>query len=703
MLAAASGMTLLAGCGQDGSSPEPVSEDTEWPAVGNGIGETRYSPLGDIGPDNVDRLGLAWLFRDFTVRGRVHRGNQGTPLVIDRKMYFTGPWSVVYAVDATSGERLWTYDPGVDGAWARNACCDVNNKGVAVSGDKLIVGVVDGYLDAIDIDTGERLWRADTLIDRTRAYTVTGAPRIAGDVVVIGNGGADMGTRGYFSAYDVETGELAWRFFVVPGHPDLGEEHPELNVARETWGDDARWDIGLGGNPYDGMAYDPELDLIYVGTSNGAPHPTWLRDPTNLGDNLFLSSILAVEAKTGRLRWHYQTTPADDWDFGSTQNLILADLEIDGEVRKVVMQAPKNGFFYVIDRESGELLSAEPYTTVTWATHVDLATGRPVVDRSLSYEDGPKIVWPSVSGGHNWQPMAFSEETGLVYIPVLEAPMKYLGFDGVEYQPGSINEGKGPPLMPPFDAEDAPLLDGQPEVVEHSMMKAWDPVTQQAVWSSDPQSWWSGGVLASGDLVFQGTVDGLFTVFDARSGAVLRQIQTGVAILAPPMTYRIDGVQYVAVLAGLGGSESAYFPRASAARKYRNPETLFVFRLDGGEIPMPPPLAEPEIQPLPAARDIGAEALANAEAQYFHHCARCHSWRGSEGAYPNLWNMTPGAHAAFGQIVLDGALAFAGMAPFADVLSEEEVDAIHAYIVNDTIAMRREGGEGEPGKRELGF
>lgn len=697
------GLSILALAACQSETPQSNGTNTEWLAVGNGVGETRYSDLSDINADNIDRLGLAWMFRDFVVRGRVHRGNQGTPLVIGRNMYFTGPWSVVYAVDATTGESVWKYDPGAAGAWARNACCDVNNKGVAVTGDKLIVGVVDGYLDALDIETGERLWRADTLIDRTRAYTVTGAPRIAGDVVVIGNGGADMGTRGYFSAYSIETGELAWRFFVVPGDPALGDEHAELTAARETWGDDARWDLGLGGNPYDGMVYDPDLDLIYVGTSNGVPHPTWLRDPTNLGENLYLSSILAVEAKTGRLRWHYQTTPSDDWDFGSTQNLILADLEIDGAPRKVVMQAPKNGFFYVIDRVTGELLSAEPFTTVTWASHVDMDTGKPVVDKSLSYEDGPKIVWPSVSGGHNWQPMAFNKENKLVYIPVLEAPMKYLGFDSVEYQPGSINEGKGPPLMPPFDAEDAPLLEGQPEVVEHSMMKAWDPVAQKTVWSSEPQSWWSGGVLAVGELIVQGTVDGLITVFDANSGKILKQIQTGVAILAPPMTYRIDGVQYIAVLAGLGGSESAYFPRASAAQKYQNPETLFVFKLDGGDIPMPPPLVEPEIQPLPEPREIDAETLATAEAQYFHHCARCHSWRGSEGAYPNLWNMTPAGHASFNAAVLDGAFSFAGMAPFADVLSKEEVDAIYAYIVNDTLAMQTEGEEGEPEKRELGF
>ena len=694
---------VLAACG---APEERRSEaaNVDWLDIGNGFGEQRHSALDSINADNVHRLGLAWMFRDFVVRGRTHRGNQGTPVVVDGRMYFTGPWSVVYAVDAATGERIWTYDPQVEGAWARNACCDVNNKGVAVQGNRLFVGTVDGYLDAVDISTGERVWRSDTLIDRTRAYTVTGAPRIAGKVIVIGNGGADMGTRGYFSAYELDTGELAWRFFVVPGPPELGDEHPELAMARETWGPDSRYDIGLGGNPYDGMVYDPELDIIYVGTSNGAPHPTWLRDPS-LGDNLFLSSIVAVKADTGRLVWHYQTVPADDWDFGSTQNLILADIEIGGAMRQVIMQAPKNGFFYVLDRRTGELLTAEPYTIVTWASHVDPGTGRPVRNEKLSYRDGPQIVWPSVSGGHNWQPMAFNPDLGLVFIPALEAPMKYVGYDDVIYQPGSINEGKGPPLMPPFEESDAHLLEGQPDVFERSMLRAWNPVTQEAVWNSPPQSWWSGGVLSTaGNVVFQGTVDGLFSVYDARNGALLKSIDTGLAILAPPMTYSIDGVQYVAVLGGLGGSESAYFPRASAAQRFGNPETLFVFKLDGDPVEMPPPYIELPEQPLPEVLPPDdAQLIAHGEPLFFHHCARCHSYRGSKGAYPDLWNMAPAIHAAWNEILMNGTFSYAGMAGYKDVLSDYDSHAIYAFIVNDQILARELGEEAEPEKREFGI
>lgn len=676
------------------AAPAATGENAEWRFNGNGQKEQRYSPLETINTGNVDRLGLAWRYDDFVVRGRVHRGNQGTPLVVDGVMYFTGPWSVVYAVDAKTGAEKWVYDPEAEGAWARNACCDVYNKGVAFHGGRIYVGVIDGYLDAVDAQTGERIWRKDTLIDRSRAYTVAGAPRIAGKNVVIGNGGADMGTRGYLSAYDLETGELAWRFFTVPGDPSQPDEHPELAEARKTWGPKARYDIGLGGAVYDGMAYDPELNIVYAGTSNGAPHPTWVRDPEFEGDNLYLSSILAIDADSGELKWHYQTTPADDWDYGSTQNFILADLEIGGQERKVVMHAPKNGFFYALDRETGELLSAEPFVTVTWASHVDMETGRPVVNEELSYRDGPKIIWPSVSGGHNWQPMAYSPKTKLVYIPAIEAPMKFVGYPDVDYQPGSLNEAKGPPLFPPFEEDDASLLEGQPEPTVHDVLIGWDPATGKAVWETE-QPYWSGGLLSTaGDLVFQGATDGMFRVFDARTGALLKTIETGIAMLAPPISYEIDGEQYVAVLAGLGGSESAYFPHQAAAHEYENPETLFVFKLNGDEVEMPP-LRTPETeQPLPDMPGADQVALDRGAELFYHNCARCHSYRGSPGAYPNLWNMTPAAHASFNAVLMEGALSYGGMASFSDVLTQEDADAIHDFLKADRHAMEEESEDG---------
>lgn len=685
------GLAVLAvACAPESAPPAPVA-GAQWTMNGYDTTEQRHSPLTLIDPGNVARLGLAWKFDDFIVRGRVHRGNQGTPLAIDGVLYATGPWSVVYALDAKTGRKLWTYDPGVEGAWARRACCDVNNKGVAYHDGRIYVGVVDGYLDALDARTGQRIWRVDTLTDRSRSYTVTGAPRIAGPNVVIGNGGADMDARGYLSAYDLETGRLAWRFYTVPGDPSRPDEQPELTVARKTWGEKSRWDLGGGGTVYDAMAYDPELGLLYAGTSNGVPHPSWLRDPTG-GDNLYLSSILAIDAVTGRLRWYYQTTPADSWDFGATQHLILADIDMGGAPRKVIMQAPKNGFFYVLDRATGELLAADKYAVVTWASHVDLRTGRPVVNAALSYQKSPKIIWPSVSGAHNWQPMAYNPATKLVYIPVLEAPMKYVSYQSVKHLPASLNEGKGPPLMPPFDAEDAPLLAGQPEARAVSVLRAWDPVARKVAWESSAQPWWSGGLLTTaGGLVFQGSTDGEFRVFDAVSGKLLKSIRTGLATLAPPMTYAIDGEQYIAVLAGLGGSESAYFPAQSAALTYRNPETLFVFKLDGGPVDLPPPIEAAPRQPVPPPLSASAGTLAHGAELFYHHCARCHSYRGSPGAYPDLWNMAPGTHAGFKAILLDGALAYAGMAPFKDILSVQDADAIQAFIVNDQRAMLSQG------------
>ena len=691
-LAAVALLGMLTSCGGG-------SGNTDWKFVGGSVLEERHSPLSKINVNNVDDLGLAWKFEDFEMRGRVHRGNQGTPLVVDRTMYFTGPWSVVYAVDAVTGEEKWRYNPEVEGAWARKTCCDVNNKGVAYQDGLIYVGVVDGFLDAIDANTGKRVWRVDTLADRSRSYSVTGAPRIAGKNIVIGNGGADMDARGYITAYNLKTGAQAWRFWTVPGDPKNPDEHPEMAEARKTWGDESRWDLGGGGTVYDGMVYDPELNIIYAGTSNGVPHPSWLRDPSG-GDNLYLSSILAINADSGELKWHYQSTPADSWDFGATQNMILTDLEIEGKTRKVIMQAPKNGFFYVHDRATGELLSAEAYTTVNWATHIDMATGRPVLNPDVDYQTSPKVIWPSVSGGHNWQPMAFSPDSGLVYIPVLEAPMKYVGYDGVTYQPGSLNEGKGPPLMPPFEAEDEPLVRGQPKPRYESVLKAWDPIKQEEVWSSKPQAWWSGGILSTaGGLIFQGTIDGALTVYDANSGKVLKTIETGLAILAPPMSYEIDGEQYIAVLGGLGGSESAYYPDGAAAHKYENKEALFVFKLDGSTVSFPPLRLPEDKQPLPLQNVTNAAVLSRGADLFYENCARCHAYRGAPGGYPNLWNMSKAGHENFNAALLEGAYAYGGMAAFKDILSEPDAAAIHAYIIADRNNMEKESKTGEPVSR----
>jgi len=660
----------------------------EWRQHGGRADEQRFSPLSQINTANASELGLAWEFDDFVVRGRTHRGMQASPIVADGVMYVTGPWSVVYALDAVTGQLRWEFDPEVEGGWARKACCDAVNRGVALWNDLVIVGTLDGYLVAVDAETGEERWRAQTFIDRARPYTITGAPRLAGDLVVIGNGGAELGVRGYVTAYHAATGELAWRFFTVPGAgPD---EHPEIAAARETWSADTRYDIGGGGTVWDSMTYDAELGLLYVGVGNGSPWPSWTRSPGG-GDNLYLSSILALEAATGRLRWHYQTTPSDNWDYTATQNIILADLVIDGAARKVLMQAPKNGFFYVLDRETGELVSAEAYTRVTWADGVDMQTGRPRVSPSALYQDGPRVIWPSTAGGHNWQPMAHSPQTGLAYIPVLELAMRFDDGPVGERVPDAMNIGAS--ARPPFSPADAPLLGGEPPARPSGVLRAWDPVTQTETWRA-AGAYWSGGVLATaGDLVVQGATDGAFVVYHAVTGEVLTRIETGTAIMGPPVSYEVDGVQYIAVVAGWGGAQLArYFPGTAPFARENN-ERLMVFKLGGGDV-APPPLRQPAtLQPLFEGLADDDATLEHGRATFAIHCARCHAMGGAPNGYPNLWNMSRGVHESFDQIVLDGLMSYAGMAAFNDVLLADDVAAVHAFIASDQARRRAEADD----------
>ena len=354
------------------------AEPGEWMGHGRTYGEQRFSPLDQITTGTVGTLGLSW-FADLDSR----RGQESTPIVVDGVLYVTTAWSRVKAFDAATGTPLWSYDPEVPGEWAVNACCDVVNRGVAVWDGKVFVGSFDGRLIALDAATGRELWDVNT-IDRTKPYTITGAPRVVKGKVLIGNGGAEFGVRGYLSAYDAATGALAWRFYTVPGNPADGFEQPILQKAAETWSGEW-WKLGGGGTVWDSMAYDPELDLLYVGVGNGSPWNHLLRSEGK-GDNLFLASIVALDPDDGSYVWHYQTTPGETWDHTATQHIIVADLRIDGAERRVVMQAPKNGFFYVLDAKTGALVSAKNFTEISWATHVDMKTGRPVENPAARYD-----------------------------------------------------------------------------------------------------------------------------------------------------------------------------------------------------------------------------------------------------------------------------------------------------------------------------
>lgn len=667
-------------------------EPEHWMTAGRNVGEHHHSPLAQINAANVDELGFAWEYDARSRRGQTSRGLEATPVVVDGVMYTSGAWGVVFALDAKTGDELWRYDPDVDGSYARLACCDVVNRGVEVRNGRVYVGTLDGYLVALDAETGEVVWKVDTITDRTRSYTITGAPQIAGDKVVIGNSGGEFGVRGYITAYDTESGDFAWRFFTVPGDPADGFEHPEMEMAAETWDPNSNWEAGGGGTVWGEMAYDPELNLLYVGTGNSSPYPQKFRSPDG-GDNLFLVSVLAIDPDTGRLVWHYQTTPGEQWDYTATQHMILADLEIDGEPRKVLMQAPKNGFFYVLDRETGEFLSAKPFVTVNWASHIDPETGRPVLTGQGDYSDEPKLVFPAMPGGHNWQPMAYSPTTGLVYFPAIGMPMLYRAHEKFTYRSGTMNRGADG-FLPPVPDDLKEYMNEPPEPTDlGERLLAWDPVAQREAWSVPLESFMNGGALSTdGNLVFQGTAAGQFVAYNAETGQQLEAIDVGTGIMAGPMTYSVDGEQFVAVMAGYGGALLSSYPRGSAARSYENYGRILAFELGGGPTPLPPERDLPTEIPAPPRLDASDEEVRNGQNLYAESCARCHGSveRDHGSGFPNLAFLARARHEAFEAIVLEGAMSYGGMASFADVLTEQEVQAIQAFIASRQRALRQE-------------
>jgi len=706
-------LTILFGCGGDGGQPdrEPASQarsyadlDTErlvaagaepgnWYTNGRDFGESYYSPLDRINAKTIGRLGFAWEYRLGTKRGL-----EATPIVIDGVMFTSGEYGKTYALDARNGAELWTFDPKVDGQTNRKVCCDAVNRGVAVWNGKVYVAALDGRLFALDARTGDVVWEVATIADDGRGTTSTGAPAIAGKVVVIGNSGADLDARGYISAYDLDSGEFAWRFYTVPGDPKLGFEHPELEMAAKTWDPNSRWDMGLGGTAWDALVYDPELNILYAGTGNGAPYHRADRSPDG-GDNLFLTSILAINPDSGRLVWYFQTTPGDSWDYTATQPIILADLDIDGRPRKVLMQAPKNGFFYVLDRETGEFLSAENYAPQNWAKYIDSETGAATVDSDAAhYASGMKLVTPSVIGAHAWHPMAYSPKSGLVYIPTIDAANYF--FDptvGHEYRPGLRNEGiimffAGNPMLPGADipadfleqVDSLGTLDVMPDMNPRGILRAWDPVQQKLAWEYETAGPFDrSGVLATaGGLVIQGTVPGYLLAMDDATGEILREIKISSSVVAAPMSYEIDGEQYIAVMAGIGGGVYTFAPPPeSAAWRYGNAGRIIVFKLDGGPMPELEPL--PPLEPLPEPPELTASAdvIARGEQLYMSTCIFCHLGVGR--GYPqDLRRMTQERHTAFNDIVLKGALRPLGMPQWDDVFAEEDVDAIHAFIIS---------------------
>lgn len=653
-----------------------AAETKDWPSYGLDYAETRFSRLRQVDDTNVGRLGLAWHYNLESTRGV-----EATPLVVDGIMYVTASWSVVHAIDARTGRRLWTYDPEVPRSLGYAGCCDVVNRGVALHRGKVFVGAYDGRLIALDAATGTPVWQQDTIVDHSRAYTITGAPRVFKGLVLIGNGGAEYGVRGYVSAYDAATGELKWRWFTVPGDPAKPYENDAMARAAETWDPSARfWEIGGGGTVWDSIVYDPELDLVYIGTGNGSPWARNLRSPAG-GDNLYLASIVALKPDTGEYVWHYQQTPGDNWDYTSTQPMILADLEIGGVLRRVILHAPKNGFFFVIDRTDGSFLSARNFVEVNWATGYD-AAGRPIEVPGMR-GDQPVDVIPGPFGAHNWHPMSFSPLTGLVYLPAQNIPINLA--DDKEWKPdanlpGRPHAGLGWNLGVLANVE-------PPKSSPFGRLLAWDPVAQREVWRVEHVSPWNGGTLATaGNLVFQGTADGRLVAYDARSGSRLWQSAVGTGIIAAPMTYEVEGRQYVSIAVGWGGVYGL-FQRASDRL---GPGAVYTYALDGTAAL--PEAAQYRIGALVAGVPYDPDHVDEGMGLYVSHCLFCHGVPGVDrgGNIRNLGYVDAAILANLGAYVFNGPNLQAGMPDFTGKLTPEEVEKIKAFIQGTADAVRGE-------------
>lgn len=645
-----------------------------WMTYGLDYAETRFSKLNKITTQNVNTLGLAWSY-DLGSK----RGVEATPIVVDGIMYVSGPWSIVHAIDVRTGESIWTYDPQVPKETARKACCDVVNRGVALYKGKVFVASLDGRLIAIDAATGIKVWEKVTL-DQTKNYTITGAPRVFKGNVVIGNGGAEYGVRGYITAYDAETGDQKWRWYSVPGDPDKPYEQPELEMAAKTWDPSGKyWEVGGGGTMWDSMVYDPELDMMYVGVGNGSPWNRRLRSPGG-GDNLFLSSIVALDPDDGSYKWHYQEVPGDHWDYTATQPLILADLEIEGKMRKVIMHAPKSGFFYMIDRTNGEFISAQNFVEVNWASGYD-EKGRPIEISEAEYKSGAYEAIPGPYGGHNWHSMSYNPNTGLVYIPAQGVPIVIE--DDKNWEHNSMESG-GPHSGIGWNlgilASAVP-----PKGVAFGHLLAWDPVKQKAAWKVDLVGPWNGGTLTTeGNLVFQGTADGRFVAYNATTGEKLWEVDTGTGVVAAPATYEVDGKQYVTIAAGWGG----VYALMSHHSETESPGKVYTFALDApGKMPE---FQKREPKPIVQGVAYNADDIGHGAKLFISNCVFCHGVPAvaNGGNVPNLGYSNKSVIENLESFVLTDALSSLGMPNFTGTLDKKDVEKIKAFIQGTADAVK---------------
>jgi PQQ-dependent dehydrogenase (methanol/ethanol family) len=647
-------------------------EPGQWLSYGRTYDEQHYSPLEEINVGNVHELGLAW-FADIPL----NQGQEATPVVVDGVIYLSSSWSNVFAYDARTGAQLWRYDPKVPREWAVNVCCGVVNRGVAVWHGKVYVGTLDGRLVALDASTGHEVWSVQTF-DKSQRYSTTGAVRVVRGKVLVGNSGAEFGVRGFVSAYDGETGKLAWRFYTVPGNPADGFENEAMAMAAKTWTGEW-WKLGGGGTPWDAMVYDPESSLIYIGTGNGSPWNRALRSPGG-GDNLFLASIVALDPDTGAYRWHYQTAPGETWDFTATQPIIVANLNFAGGARRVIMQAPKNGFFYVLDAKSGEFISADAFAPVNWAKRIDPKTGVPIQNPETRFDvtGKPAFVTPTGQGAHNWRPMSFSPKTGLVYFGSRHNAQVYIPTpaDKFTVTPVGTNLGITRPVPPELEAELAKRPDLQ--FADKGALIGWDPVARKPRWRVVGAGIDGGTLATAGDLVFAGGGNNEFIAYRADDGTRLWSFDAQTGVAAGPVSYQLDGVQYIAVAAGRG-LQPYYQPNYSR---------LLVFKRGGtATLPIaatyvPPPLNPP-------ASSAPAAVLARGAELYGQNCVQCHGNNISN--FPDL-KVSPAiqTQALFDAIVLGGAREQNGMASFTAALSRDDAAAVREYIVSLARAAKAE-------------
>ncbi len=673
-----------------------------WMTYGGTYDEQRFSRLSDINKSNVQDLGVAW-----TYDLQTSRGVEATPIVVDGVMYVTGAWSIVYAMDAKTGKALWTYDPKVSGEDAAKGCCDVVNRGVAIQKGKVFVGVFDGRLEALDARTGKVIWSTMT-VDHSKPYTITGAPRVVKNLVLIGNGGAELGVRGYVSAYDVDTGKLVWRFYTTPNpdkQPDgAASDDIFTNVANDTWGDRGKWKTeGGGGTVWDSIIYDTENNSVIFGVGNASPWNATTRDPDGNGDNYFLSSIVAVDADTGAYKWHFQTTPREQWDYTATQSLILADLPLgkDGAPRRVVMQAPKNGFFYVLDAKTGEFISGKNFVPVNWASGLD-EHGRPIENPAARYADEQFLGIPGPAGAHNWHAMAYSPQTKLAYIPAQQVPQIYeqpqSEDTGDDHWNVDVNMSAGIPPVYPAGTLDAIRAGNMGRLI------AWDPIKQEERWHVEHSGPGNGGILTTTTgLVFQGTINGKFTAYDAASGDKLWSRQVNAGMAAAPATYEIDGEQYIAITTGWGGTWALSFGHVWENAVAPQVGRVVVFKLGGtGTIPDPmAPLVE-KTPKAPLFPDVSDEVVMTGLKAYSENCMVCHGPMAiSSGVLPDLrWSYQTADSAAWNDIVMNGALTDNGMISFKKFINADQAEAIRAYVLSQAWMAVENGNATAPDQEE---